>query len=547
MNNNTKKRFSSKKFRYGTSAVIFTAVFVVFVLLVNLLLSFVDGISGGLYVDLTSKSLYGVSDASVKALEGVDKPVEIIFCSPKDKIVDEDILNPISKLAESYEKSFDNVTVIYKDILSDVAYFNEFKKTSEDIIDSYSIIVNCPATGLSKIYSWSNMYKYNTEGILFAFDGENKITSAVLSVARSDDNMLTAGLITGHGEDTGHSLQHFLEDYGYTVSLVDLKTTESKELATYDVLVVAKPVFDFIGMKETVSSVPETDTADKTDQTPEDVTETGAVQTEEVQSEQSEQQETASVPEAKSVNEIEKLRDYVIEDYGNLFMFFDPNYANMPELFALVEDGFGVKMSNLYPVIDSGTLLSSSSYNYEDWRFLGSYSTDTESAGYKMHKGISSAGTGSLPAFGPSCLMDIPKSTVGSMEISPVVTASKNAVVMAGSEMAEVPFVPLMTLSRYTKLVNEHEVSGNAVICGSGAFLSELDNPSLANADLFKQMLIYTGNDSIISDIGFKVLDETSIEVTSQTSKNMMRNLGITIPVIIAVIGVVVFIKRKYL
>jgi len=540
MNNNTKKRFSSKKFRYGTSAVVFTAVFVVFVLLVNLLLSFIDGISGGLYVDLTSKSLYGVSEASFEALKDVDKPVEIIFCSPKDKIIEEDILNPISKLAESYEKNFDNVTVIYKDILSDVAYFNEFKKTSEDVIDSYSIIVNCPGTGLSKIYSWSNMYKYNTEGVLFAFDGENKLTSAVLSVARSDENMLTAGLVTGHGEDTGHSIQHFLEDYGYAVSLVDLKTVESDELATYDVLVVAKPVVDFIGMKETPSLPTVTQESSESDEAAENTAD-------ESEQEPAAEQETVSVTETKSVNEIEKLRDYVTEDFGNLFMFFDPDYSNMPELFALVEDGFGVKMSNLYPVIDSGTILNSSSYNYEDWRFLGSYSTDTESSGYKMHKGISSAGTGSLPAFGPSCLMDIPKSTVGSMEISAVVTASKNAVVMAGSEVAEVPFVPLMTLSRYTKLVDEHEVSGNAVICGSGAFLSELDNPSLANADLFKQMLIYTGNDSIISDIGFKVLDETSIEVTSQTSKSMMRNLGITIPVIIAIVGVVVFIKRKYL
>jgi len=520
--------------------VVFTAVFVVFVLLVNLLLSFIDGISGGLYVDLTSKSLYGVSEASFEALKDVDKPVEIIFCSPKDKIIEEDILNPISKLAESYEKNFDNVTVIYKDILSDVAYFNEFKKTSEDVIDSYSIIVNCPGTGLSKIYSWSNMYKYNTEGVLFAFDGENKLTSAVLSVARSDENMLTAGLVTGHGEDTGHSIQHFLEDYGYAVSLVDLKTVESDELATYDVLVVAKPVVDFIGMKETPSLPTVTQESSESDEAAENTAD-------ESEQEPAAEQETVSVTETKSVNEIEKLRDYVTEDFGNLFMFFDPDYSNMPELFALVEDGFGVKMSNLYPVIDSGTILNSSSYNYEDWRFLGSYSTDTESSGYKMHKGISSAGTGSLPAFGPSCLMDIPKSTVGSMEISAVVTASKNAVVMAGSEVAEVPFVPLMTLSRYTKLVDEHEVSGNAVICGSGAFLSELDNPSLANADLFKQMLIYTGNDSIISDIGFKVLDETSIEVTSQTSKSMMRNLGITIPVIIAIVGVVVFIKRKYL
>lgn len=535
MNNNTKKRFSSRKFKYGTSAVIFTVIFIVFILLVNLLLSFVDGISGGLYVDLTSKSLYGVSSASLDALQDVDKAVEIIFCQPKDKIVDEDVLNPVAKLAESYEKNFENITVIYKDRLSDVAYFNEFKKTSEDVIDSYSVIVNCPGTGLSKIYSWSNMYKYNTEGYPFAFDGENKLTSAILSVARSDDNMLSAGLVTGHGEDTGHALQHFLEDYGYTVSLVDLKTTESEELSKFDVLVVAKPVVDFIGMKESPSS--------------ESLAQEIAADAAQAEAETEENTETSQspVPEAKSVNEIEKLRDYVTEDFGNLFMFFDPNYANMPELFSLVEEGFGVRMSNLYPVIDYGTILSTTSYSSEDWRFLGSYSTDTASAGYKMHKGISTAGTGSLPAFGLSCLMDIPKSSIGSMEISPVVVASDDAVVMVGGEMAEVPGVPLVTLSRYTKLVDEHEVSGNAIVCASGAFLSELDNPALANADLFKQMLVYTGNDSIVSDIEFKVLDESSIEVTAQTSKDMMRKLGIVIPLIIAVIGVAVFVKRKYL
>ncbi|MBO4949530.1 MAG: Gldg family protein [Clostridia bacterium] len=517
MNNNTKKRFSSKKFKYGTSAAVFTIVFVVFIILVNLLLSYIDGAGGGLYVDMTTEQLYGVSEASVKALKEVDKPVKIIFCSPRDKIVDEDILNPVVMLAENYEKTFDNVSVIYKDKLSDVKFFDSFIKTSDETISSYSIIVNCPYTGLSKIYNWDNMYKYNTEGIPFAFDGEYKLTSAILSTARSDDNMLSAGLVTGHGEDTENALQRFLEDFGYDVSLVDLKTITDEKLAEYDILLVYNPVIDFIGMEKNM--IENSDASE-------------------------EQVQTASAVQHESVNEIEKLRDYVTESFGNLFFFFEPSYANMPELFSLMEDGFGVRISNIYPVVDYGTLLSTGSYNADAYRFLGTYSTDAESAGYNVHKDLNKAGS---PAFGISCLMDIPKKIVGNMEISPVVTTSEGAVVMAGNEVMEVPYVPLITLSKYTKLVDSKEKSGNVFISASSSFLSELDNPAFANADLFKAMLSKTGNSASILDIDFKVLDESNIEVTTADATAMRNKLGIIIPVIIAVIGIAVFIKRKYL
>ena len=267
----------------------------------------------------------------------------------------------------------------------------------------------------------------------------------------------------------------------------------------------------------------------------------------EVAEKESEEKSEDVVIEGKSVNEIQKLRDYVTEDFGNLFIFFDPNGANMPELLSLCEDGFGVRISNLYPVIDYGTILNTSSYRAEDWRFFASYSTDTETEGYKMHKGVSESGTGSLPAFGISCLMDIPKGVVGSMSISPIVVSSENAVVMAGGELAAVPYVPLMTLSRYTKLIDSREVSGNAVICASSAFIDELETPSFANADLFRSMLSRMGNENASLEIDYKVLDESSLEVTSADAKSMRTKLAVIVPVIIAVIGIAVFIKRKYL
>ncbi len=550
MDNKKNKRVSSKKIKYGSSAVVFTAVFVVFVILVNVLISYVDTTSGGLYVDMTSKQLYGVSQDSVDVLSEVDKPVEIIFCLPRDRIVSEDILNPIAMLAENYQKTFGNVNVVYKDKLSDVTYFEQFAKTSSDEISSYSVIVNCPSTGLSKIYSWEDMYKYNTDGALFAFNGEYKLTSAILSLARSDDDMLLAGLVTGHGEDTGHSIRHFLEDFGYDVDLVDLKTTTDEDLAKYNLLLVCNPAVDFIGMEKSLIEKNEDEEADAAAQV-ENTTQTQEQDVQQSGQEEVKKDEDAQAPAiqiaGKSVNEIQKLRDYVTESFGNLFLFFDPNSANMPELLSLVEDGFGVRISNLYPVIDYGTILSTSSYSAQDWRFLGSYSADTESAGYNMHKNISTSGMGSRPAFGISCLMDIPKSVVGSMEISPVVVSSKDAVVMAGSEVLSVPNVPLMTLSKYTKLVDSKELSGNAVICSSSAFIDELDSPAFANADLFKNMLANMGNENAALDIDFKVLDESNIEVTAKDAEDMMKRLGIYIPVIIAVIGTVVFIKRKYL
>ena len=164
-----------------------------------------------------------------------------------------------------------------------------------------------------------------------------------------------------------------------------------------------------------------------------------------------------------------------------------------------------------------------------------------------MHKAISENGAANKPAFGVSCLMDIPKSSIGPMEISPVVVAGDGAMVLTSNETLAAGGIPLMTVSKYTKLVDSKERNGHAVVCASSAFLSELDSPALANADLFKQMLSKMGNENILSDIEFKVLDESSIEVTSTVSDGMMKKLGIVVPVIIAILGIAMFIKRKYL
>ena len=522
MNNNFKNKvLSSKKIRYGTSAIVFTAVFVAFVILFNVMLSIVSGMTSGLYFDLTTEKLYSISPASEKALSGTSAAVEIIFCQAKDKIAADDFLNPVKMLAESYEDKFDNVSVVYKDRISNPQYFNELSKNamgSAKSIDNESIVVNCRSTGLCKVFSIYDLYKYSygDDGYLkvFAFNGENKISSAILSVAKSEEDLPKAGLITGHGESIGHDVYHHLEEYGYETEVVDLKNATREELKEYDLLLVNNPISDYIGMGSSATFAVSNDTLQGLK---------GPVSS----------SDAAGLSSASSVNEIAKLRDYVTEDFGNIIFVFDPfTTSNLSELFALVNDSFGVSVNNISYVYDDKKMIVAQGYP-EEWRYFGQYSKDTTSAGYSLHKEVSTSGTGLLPAFGIACDIDIARKNVGNFEISPVVETSYGD--------------PLITLSRYTRLMNDKEYTANVIVCGTNGFINELDETSLANADLFRQILVSMGNETIIDGIDFKVLDETTINVSNDMKDDMQEKLVIMIPVMIAVVGVLVYIKRKYL
>ncbi len=490
------KLFSSKKFKYGSSAVIFTAVFVVFVLLFNVVLSLVDSKTGGLYIDMTSKKLYGISQQTRDVLSELEKPVEIIFCRPADIIEASEYANMVKLLAESYENEFDNVSVVYRDVFSDPGYFNRFKKTSADVIYDSSVIVHCPSTGLSKIYLLDNMYKQaSSTGKLFAFDGENKITRAILQVARNEENMLRAGFVVGHNENIIDILKHFLEDYGFETSNVDLKKASSSELAAYNLLIVCDPQTDFSGRTVGAGS------------------------------------------------EVEKLRDYVNEGFGNVMFFLNATAVEMPELTALLNESFGVSVNNRALVTEGASRAFTGTNGLA---FYGSFSKDTASDGYALHKNISEFSSAALPLFIQSCGLDIVGTTNNYMTVSPVVLTSSEAKLVEGDTASAWAEKPLMTLTKYTKIVDGADRSANVLVCGTTGFILGLEEPSYANADLLTNALANMEGTSTVY-IDYKVLDESTLTVTQAVSDGMLKKLGIAVPVIIAVIGIAVFIKRKYL
>lgn len=500
---NIDKITSSRKFKYGSSAAVFTAVFVVFVILINVVISVIDSKSGGLYVDLTSKNLYGISESSKEVLADVTSPIEIIFCLPSDKADDNAYLSYIKRLAESYKASYPNISLIFKDKISNPTYFDKFISTSGDVINTSSIIVNCPSTGKSIIYDATKLFKYSSQGTVFAFDGENKLTSAILEV--SNPETLKAGFTTGHGEDGSNPLMFFLEQQGYEIHTVDLKTTSKEELSTFNLIVICNPVTDFSGLSQNAVT---------------------------------------------STSEISALTSYLTGSFGNLLVFLNNETADLPELKQFLSDEWGISYT-------SGAIIKESAANDvsgDGYGFLGTYSTDSSSSGYAVHSQISKNSTSARAIFDYCVPLHTTFTQKGYKTVSPVVTTSQNASVIFASKSTAVANTPVMLLSDYSRTYDSGDKHAYVLVCGSTSFLNCLDYSDYytnalqyANNDLMKSILKTFGKTNVAINIDFKVLDETNISVTQSDINSMTRRLSLIVPAIITVAGIVMFIKRKYL
>jgi len=237
--------FASRTFKYGSIAVIFSAVFIAAIILINVVISAVNS-KVGLYVDLTSEKIYGITDSTTKALSKIDTPVEIIFCQVADKLDDDLYLSKVKKLAETYVEKFPNVSIKYYDTIADPTLVYQYKTTSATSIPNTSVIVSCPSTKQYKVFARDAFFtKAESTNSVFGFNGEMRFTSAILQTARPDSPI--ALFTTGHGETVSAPLQDLLVNAGYVIETVDLKAGKLDSKAK--LIVISSPQNDFTGLK----------------------------------------------------------------------------------------------------------------------------------------------------------------------------------------------------------------------------------------------------------------------------------------------------------
>ena len=499
-----KNKALSKKLKYGTVAAILTVLFIVFIAVINIILSAASE-KYPLYFDMTSEELYDISDASLNELSDGKNDVSILFFAKEDKLADVggSSLEMISKLAKKYGSLFPNVHVEYIDLVSQPNAANKYKKTSSDRVTQTTVIFTCEATGASKIVQRDGFFTFMTNSstgakTVHSFDGEKRITSCIKQVANATTP--TALFTTGHGEPspTGLWIGSTLEKEGYEVKTVNLSNEEIPDGT--ELLVVYYPQYDFAGI---------------------------------------------DAEKAGGTNEISRFSNY-LKDFGNVIVVLSPTTrSELSELSALLSE-WGISYT-------SGAIVTESPANALDndgFFVIGNYAGEEDSYAYQLHKGVSESASSPRPIAMYSVPLSI--SEVSGKVVQPVITSSKDAHIATNEETSPAGReVPLVALSVAPKNNIEGELDYcNLLVIGSPYFFdaSIASISSYGNSEILYGALKYFGSSTATSSIDSKVLANTSLKTnaTGETSKNGIIVMSVIVPLIILAIGVLVWRKRRY-
>lgn len=270
MEKNNKTPFYKKaKFKYSTITSIIVVVFIVCLIAVNVLGSFLSERFTGFNIDMTSDSEYTISEKNKGYIEKINKPVSIIVSCTEQYYLD-DYISEISQtytdpsggkyfkqtiaLLKNYHKINNNITVKFLD--SSKPDFNKYAdKYSDSELYQGDIIVDYTYKGDDgkektnyKVISFDDIYEIGVDssgsstGVISGSNLENSVTSALYYVIQKNKNKIA--LITGYGSEDISSYVSTLATAGYDYEEISDLNVDSIPKDTTMVMIAA-PKVDF--------------------------------------------------------------------------------------------------------------------------------------------------------------------------------------------------------------------------------------------------------------------------------------------------------------
>lgn len=486
----------SKKFKFGTWAIVLTAVFVALVVIINVIFSGL-AYKKNWYIDMSPEEFYTLGDASKALLSDVKSDVKITFCMEPDKLEEIQAMRYIFTTAKQLREQFDYVTIEHKDPEKNPTYFQKYKITGTKI-DKYSVIVESGTE--YRVFTWQAFYKISTNtGNPFAYDGEFKFTSAILAVTA--DEVISVCFTKNHGENPNLELIGLLIDAGYDFQAIDLTTDEIPDNCR--LIVINDPKTDFITTKD-----------------------------------------------GSDVSEIEKI-DRFLDKFGSLAVFMSPDTERLPDLEEYLEE-WGVKFER------SLVRDVSNSVSIDGYSLVASY--PTEGYGASIHEDLRNLAQPpktivryAMPILSTYDENGEYHSNNIERNVSPVLTSSAKAVAMKDGKQAsaasELERYDLMTFTYERTLINNDPYFSYVLACGSVDFNDSayIGSNTYANRDILYSALRAMGKEKVPADIDFKILADTSIEdLTTAEASAWTWILTLALPVVTLALGLVVVIRRKH-
>lgn len=237
------EEIKSRKFKYGTLATLFTVLFIVAIILVNVFVGYLTD-RFVLEVDLTSEHLFEISEDTKEVIAGLSEPVDIIVFSEETHYRDsKELLSNIYETLQRYESLAGGmITVTYIDPNLNPGIVEKYNAlgdlSSEDIvIASERRFKRIPPTSLYN-------YKTTDEGVTYSVGlrAEQKITSALLYVTA--EKLDKALYVRGHSEQYSlDELDSLLTYSNYEVGTLVLAREDIPDDCT--MLLISSPLNDY--------------------------------------------------------------------------------------------------------------------------------------------------------------------------------------------------------------------------------------------------------------------------------------------------------------
>lgn len=491
-----KNLLRSRKIKYGSVAVAFTAIFIAFIILLNAVLSAIDARSG-LYFDTTPEKRYDIGEQTSALVGTLEQPVEIVFLRDRDKLMENNYMSMIITLAEKYESSFSAVSVKFIDRARNAQEVNRFRRSTSDIFYDTDVIVSHKSTGKFRHLRQSAFFTTDGTNIV-GFNGEMRLTASILAVSRASDEKIA--LITGHDEMVSVSFSEVLVNAGYDTNetLVTVNLTKDEIPQGTKLVVISNPKRDFNGF---------------------------------------------DAEKGGSINEIAKLDKY-LKNYGNLLVFLDNETGTLPELSEYLSEEWGISYKSGLVIEESAEYSTST-----DGRSLvAQYNTDEQNHPYanEIARRVTAISAPTVMNSSTPLYLD----GASSKKVSPILTTSPHARVLSNKNVVATGTQTLMAISTFMDYPDgKYEKFAHVIVSGSTDCIHsgmDLTKNSNANADLIYSILSVVSTEKTPIDIPTKLFTDTSIAgIGTATARNMTVKITLVPTLLVLALGIYVFIKRS--
>lgn len=243
-----KRKFNMRSLKYGTMSVVLTIVFIGVLVAVNVIVGLISE-RFDTTADLTDTGIYTLEDSTHEFVAALDKDVTItVLNSEKSFESLGEMYKQVNELLKKFEMANSRVKLDYIVLAQNPNYSSRFK--GETLSDNY-IVVECEETGRHKTITPFDYFTFNEQYLTYyqqyVVEGSNieqETVSALMAV--TNDDPVRVAFTEGYGESAAYygELYNLLDKNGYDVETINL--TQISEIDTgIDYVVVFAPTMDY--------------------------------------------------------------------------------------------------------------------------------------------------------------------------------------------------------------------------------------------------------------------------------------------------------------